>query len=144
MYKRNSRQIPFTVEVMDEQTGEVINEVQMRDTRYEYPDPTPLQLPLALQRAESTDDKIKRLMTAQRAWMSFAERADETLEEEDDFDPDPEDLIDPRYVSFYEENPGMLEKFSRRLDTLLSKHNDPDVGPQAPPPKDEPLEPGGN
>lgn len=85
-------------DAVDYSTGEVKGKVY-RDIRFEYLDPTPVQIPIYLKRAETTDQRIKRLMNEQRAWEAWCKRVDEGLEDLDDFDiPDV-----PEYTSKYED-----------------------------------------
>lgn len=80
----------FREVLVDEEKN--ITELQERFTRFEYPDPVPVQLPIYLQRPESTDDRIRRLMSEQRAYIAWQMRQEETEEDEFDFD---DDGIDP-------------------------------------------------
>lgn len=73
--------------VFDEDTGQMSKSV-FHDIRYEVLDPTPLEIPVALKRPESTDQRIKRLMTEQREWEKWAKRVDEGEIDLEDFDPD--------------------------------------------------------
>ena len=43
-----SRDYQVEVEVFDEKTGEVTMVTETRNSRYEYPDPTPVAIPLTL------------------------------------------------------------------------------------------------
>lgn len=70
----------------DPLTGEIPKEPVERNTRREYPDPIPVEIPVALRRPESTDDKIRRLMNETRAWEAWCERQDESDLDEGDFD----------------------------------------------------------
>lgn len=98
-----SRDYQVEVEVLDEETGEVTTVTEIRNSRYEYPDPIPVAIPLALRRAETTDEKIKRLMNEQRAYEQYLAVEEESLLDADDFEVD--DDLDPNFVSEYEFDP---------------------------------------
>lgn len=85
-------------DAVDYSTGEVKGKVY-RDIRFEYLDPTPVQIPIYLKRAETTDQRIKRLMNEQRSWEAWCKRVDEGIEDMDDFD-----VYDrPEFTSKYED-----------------------------------------
>lgn len=67
---------PFTQRELDEQ----------RLTRLEYPSPVPVEIPVALRRPETTDDKIRRLMNETREWEAWQAREEESEDDEMDFD----------------------------------------------------------
>lgn len=87
----------YILERVDPETGEIVKE--NRFTRFEYPDPVPLELPTALRMPESTDQRIRRLVAEQRAWEAYANRMDETFDDWLDNNPE-EDLGD--FISRHE------------------------------------------
>lgn len=93
------------------ETGEVSGRVY-RDIRFEFPDPTPIQVPIYLKRAETTDQRIKRLMNEQRAWESWCKRVDEGIEDMDDFEFEDR----PEFTSKYEEYIDLRREASRISD----------------------------
>lgn len=83
LFRRTSRG-RYMADYTDPRTGEVI--AQERSTRLEYPDPVPVEVPVYLKRPESTDDRIRRLMSEQREWIAWQQREDESEDDEHDFD----------------------------------------------------------
>lgn len=81
--RRNYRG-PYHVKYKCPYTDEKLDEV--RYTRFEYPSPVPVEIPISLRAPESTDDKIRRLMNEQREWIAWQEREEETEDDEHDFD----------------------------------------------------------
>lgn len=96
-YRVGSR-VYTEADAIDYATGEVKGRVY-RDIRVEYLDPTPVSVPIYLKRAETTDQRIKRLMNETRAWEEWCRRVDEGLEDLDDF----EFVERPEFTSRYEE-----------------------------------------
>lgn len=96
-------------DAIDYASGEVKGRV-FRDIRFEYHDPTPVEIPIYLKRAETTDQRIKRMMNEQRAWEAWCARVDEGLADLDDF----EVVERPEYTSRYE-NYLDLRREARRI-----------------------------
>lgn len=68
------------------------------DPRFEYPDPTPVEVPVSFRRPPSQYDEIKNMIRT--AMSDYSESlGSETFEEADDFEMDFED---PDFVSEYE------------------------------------------
>lgn len=88
-YFRKTNRGKYEVNYVDPDSGEVIEAI--RSTRLEYPSPIPVEIPIALRKPESTDDRIRRLMNEQREWTLWQNREEETEDDETDFDADFED-----------------------------------------------------
>lgn len=71
------------------------------DGRYETPDPRPISLPIGMERPETLQEKMRRLIRDEVVNSRLAEAGMETFEEADDFNI-PDDPIDP--ATPYEEN----------------------------------------
>lgn len=107
-YYRVGSRTYVEADAIDYSTGEVSGRV-FRDIRFEYPDPTPVHVPIYLKRAETTDQRIKRLMNEQRSWEAWCKRVDEGIEDMDDFDI-PER---PEFTSKYEDFLDLKREASR-------------------------------
>lgn len=86
-------------DAIDYSTGEVKGRVY-RDIRFEYHDPTPVKVPIHLKRAETTDQRIKRLMNQERSWMEWCKRVDEGIEDLDDFEFEDQPMFTSKYEDF--------------------------------------------
>lgn len=98
-YYQVGRRRYIEADVINYETGEVVGK-EYRDSRFEYPDPTPVHVPIYLKRAESTDQRIKRLMNEQRAWEEWCKRVDEGIEDIDDFDIPERPMFTSKYEDY--------------------------------------------
>lgn len=109
----------------DEETGEMSQPVY-RDIRFELLDPTPLEIPVALKRPESTDQRIQRLMKLNREWERYAAWVD-SGEDPDDFDFElPEDAqFTSKYQAFRDLSTEMRNITDEEVNEKMSKmgHN---------------------
>lgn len=64
------------------------------DGRYERPDPRPMAIPIGMERPESLQEKMRRLIRDEAVNMQLAQGGVETFEEADNFNI-PDDPIDP-------------------------------------------------
>lgn len=67
---------------------------RLGDGRYERPDPRPMRVPVGMERPESLQEKMRRLVRDEVLQAKLAADGVETFEEADDFDI-PDDPIDP-------------------------------------------------
>lgn len=74
---------------------------RLPDGRYERLDPRPISIPIGMERPESLQEKMRRLVRDEVFNSRLAEAGVETFEEADDFNI-PDDPIDP--ATPYEEN----------------------------------------
>lgn len=98
-YYRVGRRTYVEADAVDYSTGEVKGRVY-RDIRFEYLDPTPIAIPIYLKRAETTDQRIKRMMNEQRAWEKWCQRVDEGIEDMDDFEVPERPMFTSKYEDY--------------------------------------------
>lgn len=81
---------------------------------YEYPDPTPVEIPVELRKPETMDEKMRRIVREQISFRA-AENGQETYEEANDFDVD-DGFEDDALFSPYELK-DMLPEYNENMVT---------------------------
>lgn len=76
-------------EVLNDKTGEV------RDPNLEYPDPTPVALPVGFRRPPTLAETVRKLVRSEELRRAAEVAGFESAEEADDFDVD-DDTYDPK------------------------------------------------
>lgn len=113
----------------DEKSGSMVKPV-FRDLRYEVLDPTPIEIPVALKRPESTDQRIKRMMTEQRAWEAWAKRVDEGEIDFEDFDLEDDSPYTSKYQAWLDLRREMKDISDEDVEDYRKKKMGHNKGPK--------------